>query len=482
MKRAILILLICTYSFAYGQRKQLAWADSIINNKTIRIPYYKMDNIGHESKFFPMPFGRSEFEDTTGMYQLLDADILSVDLVFTDYPSNLDLKALNRNRFLALSKLLPNAANNSYTQWQTFRQMNGYSKETAKGMLHGFVINYRPKASPAFTKAEVNFIKSITPEEVIIEPETPKAELPKKKVNNWNEIHKSSRTKYFFYNERQVKEMGHDKKAISRNIEPKDSLVAISVRDAVENKFITQKDYNTYKGKDSVYLLLYPAPEPDTFLLKRMYRPRPLPVADSTVIKIFKRNTFKSILVVADVTASMSPYTAQFIQWLSEEANQKNLRSLVCFNDGDRRQDKPLGNTEGIYGELYNNPIQISELVQRTMAKGSGGDLPENDCEALIKGIAMFKDYEDVILIADAWAPVRDIGLANQITKPVHVMACGSCAPHPDYVHIAFVTKGTLHIDDADVVDLSPLQFGKPITIRGRSYIVDNGRVAFSYK
>ncbi len=477
MKRVIGSLLFFSMSVSHAQKTGV-FIDSILRNRTLRIPVYQLATIGNQSKLLSMPFGKSEFLDTAGIYCLRDAELLSIDLVFTDYPAKLDLKPLNRSRFLTLTKLLPNAMSNPNTLWQVIRQMDGYDKETAMGMVHGFVINYRKKPSRSETRKEIELVKAMTPEEIIIAPE-PEKIPPPKKVNNWEVIHRSGRTKYLFYHDRQIKSIGPDKKEVAKGMEKRDSLFSLDIKEARQLKLLTENDKVLYAGKDSTYILLYPRPQEDTFLMRRMYRPSVIYQRDSSVMTVLKRNRFRNMLVVADVTGSMSPYTSQIVQWLSDEANQQNLRSFVCFNDGDSKQNeaKEIGSTGGIYGEIFKDPIQISELIQHTMYKGGGGDTPENVCEALIKGIGLFSNYEDVVLIADNWAPVRDISLVGQVTKPIRIVACGDFAPHPDYVDIAFHTRGSLHLSNEDITDLSALTIGKPLTIRGKSYVLQNGRV-----
>lgn len=457
--------------------------DSILNNRTLKIPTYHLAKAGNESKFFAMQFGKSEFVDTTGLYVLRNADILSIDLVFTDYPAKLDLKALNKSRFIELSKLLPRAMKNVYTQWQIFRQMDGNTKESAKGMLHGFVINYRLKESIDETVKEIELLKSVTPE--LIEKKRDDENIkPNAKPNHWALMHDDRKLKYMVYKERLVKGINPDKEKLESLKEKKDSLFSLVTKDALSLKLIDEKEKSMYTKKDSVYVLLYPLPEPDTFLLRRMERSKVLPKEDSTIIKALTRNKFKNMLVVADVTNSMAPFSAQLIQWLSQEGQQNNLRSFVCFNDGDGKQleYKQIGNTGGIYGAAYKNPVQISELMQETMAKGSGGDFPENVCEAIIKAIDMFKMYDDVVLIADSWAPVRDIELVSKIKKPIKVILCGDFSPQADYVTIAYVTGGSLHFMNDDMVDLSPLNNGGSLIIGGKKYVVQNGKVVVLLK
>ncbi len=473
MKHGLSFVLILLLLQSNAQQPT-AFIDSILNNRTLKIPAYHLATAGNQSKFFAMQFGKSEFVDTTGLYILRNADILSIDLVFTDYPAKLDLKPLNKSRFIALSKLLPRAMKNPFTQWQIFRQMDGSTKETAKNMLHGFVVNYRIKESIDETVKEIELLKSYTPE--LMEK---KEDDMKAKANHWALMHDDRKRKYMVYKDRLVKGINPDREKLEMQKEKRDTLLSFVTKDALSLKLIDEKEKSMYAKKDSVYVLLFPLPEPDTFLLRRMERSKVAPQEDSTIIKALTRNKFKNMLVVADVTNSMAPFTVQLIQWLSEEGQQQNLRSFVCFNDGDGKQVeyKQIGNTGGIYGAEYKNPVQVSELMQEVMAKGSGGDFPENVCEALIKGIAMFKNYDDVVLIADSWAPVRDIELVSKITKPVKVILCGDFSPQADYVTIALLTGGSLHFMNEDMVDLSPLKNGKTLMIRGKEYALQGDKV-----
>jgi hypothetical protein len=191
------------------------------------------------------------------------------------------------------------------------------------------------------------------------------------------------------------------------------------------------------------------------------------------------------MLVVADVTTSMNQYNAQIVQWIAMQTNQQNLKALVCFNDGDGKQTehKIIGATGGIYGEVFSSPTQIGDLIVNIMHNGSGGDIAENNCEALIKAISMFNNYEDVVLIADSWSPVRDIELLPQITQPIKIIVCGNdLGPHPDYVSIAYFTNGSLHFIDGDVTNFSLLKENKIMNIKGTNYILKNGRVAYALK
>lgn len=461
------------------------FVDSILQHKTIKLPVYEPINKNFERKFFTMEFCKSKFVDTTGMYLLQDAEILSINLVFTDYPSSLDLKPLNRSRFIQLNKYLPNAIQNKNTQWLVIRQMNGYDKTTAKDMFHGFVINYRLPVQQKERKQEIDYIRFVTPdpipepEEVLVERVPEK----KEKVRHWDII-RNGETKYNVLLDRFIKKISNDKLAVDEEFKKRDTIVIMTRKNALRYKIINGREKELDAKKDSIYVLLDALPKEIQHIPPRV-KPKVILKKDSTFFNIVGRNKFKDILVIADVTTSMNQYNAQVVQWIAMQTNQKSLRALVCFNDGDAKQteDKVIGATGGIYGEAFSSPTQIGDLMEKAMAMGSGGDIAENNCEAIIKAINMFSNYEDIVLIADSWSPIRDIELLPQITKPIKVIVCGNdLGPHPDYVSLAYFTKGSLHFEDADIFDFSLLSENKVMNIKGTNYILKNDRVVYSVK
>jgi hypothetical protein len=157
------------------------FVDSILQHKNIRIPVYEPSIKNFERKFFTMEFCKSKFIDTAGIYLLQNAEILSINLIFTDYPSSLDLKPLNRSRLIQLNKYLPAAMQNKNTQWLIIRQMDGYDKNSAKDMFHGFVVNYRLPIEAKERKLETDYIKFVTPDPIPEVEEEVVEKVPAKK-------------------------------------------------------------------------------------------------------------------------------------------------------------------------------------------------------------------------------------------------------------------------------------------------------------
>jgi hypothetical protein len=115
-----------------------------------------------------------------------------------------------------------------------------------------------------------------------------------------------------------------------------------------------------------------------------------------------------------------------------------------------------------------------------TIRNGQGGDAPENVIEAILYGLKKKKTTENVVLIADNWAKVRDINLLSRVKVPVRVLLCGvteGMEINPDYLNIAYKTKGSVHTIEQDITTLMQQTTGKKFTINGVDYIIKNGNI-----
>ena len=83
------------------------FVDSILENRTLKIPAYEIPDTDADNLILKMPYGQSSFLDTAGLSLLQNAQLLSVDLLFSDYPAASNLKTLNKNRLMALCQLMP---------------------------------------------------------------------------------------------------------------------------------------------------------------------------------------------------------------------------------------------------------------------------------------------------------------------------------------------------------------------------------------
>ncbi|MBX9852491.1 MAG: hypothetical protein K2X86_12140 [Cytophagaceae bacterium] len=206
------------------------------------------------------------------------------------------------------------------------------------------------------------------------------------------------------------------------------------------------------------------------------------PFEDSVVFKVFNRNNWGKMVIVNDWTGSMYPYGAQAVLWHRMNFEKNAIKYFVFFNDGNQKLDrqKRIGNTGGIY---YSKPDSIDYIlkVMKLVAKrGNGGDIPENNIESLLKAIKLFKGYDELVMIADNNAAVKDLILLEKVTVPVRIILCGKASGqpvHPHYLEIARKTGGSVHTIQEDVVNLGNLKEGEKITISGYQYAIRKGKL-----
>lgn len=201
---------------------------------------------------------------------------------------------------------------------------------------------------------------------------------------------------------------------------------------------------------------------------------------DSLILNVFSRNPLWSKeLIVADFTGSMSPYYIDLLAWFCLQ-NYKEKTTFAFFNDGDGKADdlKTLGSTGGVHQFRTNNIDTIAKYVYETIKAGDGGDVPENDIEAILKALDQNPTVKELILIADNWSDMKDYNLRGRVTKPVHILLCGTdYGINLQYLNLAMETKGSVHTLNQDLDNLYKLNEGSTFTLNGQSFIVRNRRI-----
>ncbi len=111
------------------------------------------------------------------------------------------------------------------------------------------------------------------------------------------------------------------------------------------------------------------------------------------------------------------------------------------------------------------------------MEAGNGGDLEENNIEALIKTEQLFPNCKSIVMIADNFATPRDMSLLNQLKKPVHVIVCGaSPILNENYLTIAYVTKGSVHFNNKDITNVHTFEEGATVQVGKETFVLKKGK------
>lgn len=197
----------------------------------------------------------------------------------------------------------------------------------------------------------------------------------------------------------------------------------------------------------------------------------------NTFTKIFERKKWSNSVFACDVTGSMSPYLAQLITWLSLTKIDQEKAAFLFFNDGDMTPDKRkiIGSTGGLYncvgGKDFN---KIISTMQNAMFNGFGGDCPENNIEALLALEAKYPKAKQLVMVADNWAPIKDLVLVDKLTKPVRIILCGvnKNGINVDYLNLAYQTGGSIHTIERDIERLSDEKEGSTFRFNNKKYVL----------
>ncbi len=223
----------------------------------------------------------------------------------------------------------------------------------------------------------------------------------------------------------------------------------------------------SYAHFDKKGYVTYESPSKETTLKFDKFLNGEYKIKDSTLFFVFKRNKeWKKMMLVADMTGSMFPYIGQMLVWYRQNYEDGRVKYYTLFNDGDNLTDdkKTLGRTGGVHPFEAKDYRKLKKDIEDVRKLGEGGDDPENDVEALTAAMVAFRDYSDIILIADE-SNVRDMALLKRIKKPIHVIMCGTKKGiNEQYLRIAYQTKGSFHTISNDI-DMKKLKDGEEFQV-----------------
>jgi len=418
-----------------------------------------------------MEFGKAAFSYSQegAIGKLKDANIARIDLVYSDYPTGQDFSPLTKKRFESLEKLLPFVFKDVSLEFRKIRQTIAKTKATAQGLQHGFFIYFRSKPTKEESAKEIGKLKELIKADSkdidIIKEDT--TSLSDSVITNWCGTTMVMVDTTGFLGDSTLNNPWHIPGDIPRITKK------WAVKDYLKSGLYPEINPKDYAEWDSVYHIKIggdcPTYSSDFFLYQ---------LADTTVSNVFNRHQWSSAVILADVTGSMYPYTGQLLQWLKLTMTSKAKRHFTFFNDGDNKDDaaKVIGKTGGIYSVYTDSYDEVEKTIEKAMLNGGGGDAPENNIEALLESEKLCAGCDSIVMIVDNWAPVKDISLLAKYNKPVKVVVCGVMGSiNKDYLKLVRDTKGSLHLMEEDIYNLSELKEGESIKIHGVNYKLVKG-------
>jgi hypothetical protein len=401
--------------------------DRILKDPTQLTEYEFSEGTPFKHIALPFDFGSDQFKDSTILAKLENTHIKYITYVYSDFKSDSEFKQeeLNRERLYNLYQYFPELFDSNETEWKIIEQTGVNSEQNAKELFHGFVVYYRPSPTKESMESEIAFMESMIDTALTFISPVSETSSIITTVESVAVIDELGSEAYY------------------------ESDIAFEVADSAYTSEVGTFDYGNY-------------------------------FQDTTVSAVLNRNkNWDKMLINCDLTGSMSPYSAQLFVWHRLNIDKNKIQHFVFFNDGDMTPDnkKNAGNTGGIYYSKADNFDDLKEVAYKCMRNGYGGDAPENDIEAMLKGFKKCKDCGDVILIADNWANMRDYEFIDKIDRPVRIILCGTqFGINKQYLDLARATKGSVHTIEEDISNLMDLREGEEITISGHTFIIKNGR------
>lgn len=439
-KITILLLFISNLGVCMNttvSKKLISEIDQILDNKESIVQFNNSNIKSFKQVKIPFHYGTAGLTQSM-QSELKDANIKHITYVYTLFTSipDFDQHNLNQKRLLTLYNKVP-VAFNAETEWDVFEQTGATSKEEAKSYFHGFIIDYQPRPTKESMRAEVKAMDHYL-----------------------DSIFDTKSAKPYMY----IKET---------------SIVKPS-------KFADSKNESSFSEtassslSDSTILIEIETPSGEIVAVNFISGYASTLPQDSTVTAVLNRHKeWNNMLIACDLTGSMWPYSTQLFVWHKLNFEKHKVQHFVFFNDGNSTPDnlKVAGKTGGIYHSTPSSFNQLKKDAQKCMMSGGGGDAPENDVEALLSGMNKCKDCNEIILIADNWANLRDYSFINQIDQPVKVILCGTqFGINEQYIELARKTGGSIHTMEEDITNLASMREGETIKIGKCKYKLQGGK------
>ena len=106
-------------------------------------------------------YGDYEIVNKEEAEKLVNATIISADLVYTKFPADEDFTELNHRRIEFLHLICPTIFNNTMTHWRLIAQTACKNEYAASILPHGFIITYKPAPSKESAKREWSYLKDV---------------------------------------------------------------------------------------------------------------------------------------------------------------------------------------------------------------------------------------------------------------------------------------------------------------------------------
>lgn len=525
MKKCVLALSLFLCTFAHAQENPEI--EALLRLERTQIGQIQATNSA-SSTLISSTFAQNDVAFQQSIDELRELTITKVYYVYTKYKQSPDFNQLNldRKRFKQLNASFPELITDGTVEWELIEQTGCTSPEMGAGFFHGFVIIHRPKQSEAERLAEIARLETFlsNPTDIFVQEQMdplvkqlnpPSNQTSSTLIPDQVAQFKAGSDAMLAYLKKSLRSdeivLKRDDKWVNTSftVEENGAITNIEIEgtqperiETAIRRSLTEMPKWTPAMRDSVpveskvdlelrvsysvsvngmYLMNGSRPAFDINLLME----KPVELTSSydgiTAQQIFLKSSpvykgmealdpFEKSALVMDVTGSMTDNVAALKRWITAHQDSLKFTSFTFFNDGDGKETrkKKIGETGGVYHTF--NVASINDLITQTMEKGSGGERPENDVEAILFAQKTDTICDVILLVADNYSEVRDLSLIPKINKKVNVLMCsGRGAVRVDYLLLAKETGGYL-LFKGERIELSGLQNRDVLSVGNYQY------------
>tara|TARA_Y100001980_G_C14556920_1_gene353979 strand:- start:108996 stop:110561 length:1566 start_codon:yes stop_codon:yes gene_type:complete len=444
--------------------------------------------------------------------------ITRIDLVYTAYreSSEFSQEALNKLRLKKLIENNPQLVQNRFFEWRLIEQTGCNDPQSCKSFFHGFVVYYDKYYTKEDMKQEIDTIQQNMRE---LEYNISRYDsLKRYEVHdltcafpplNVSQQTLSDEFKQYYqcderFNGKIFFDVSVDDKGRPQEVDIKGTqFPCIKITENILKYILRWKRGITIDGKSFPFTakgtITFPlsrecvtitdyVPLPEvarrynmeirgfncyTYVVDSFYTDIIPKIHKKAVSSVLFRNQWEDDLIIVDATGSMYPYTADLLKWI--RLNPTETKTYIFFNDGDDKptQHKVIGKTGGIYHIQSSNYLDVKEMLFQSMRKGGGGDLYENNFEALLYGVNLTGNTTGAIMIADNHSFPRDHELLKGYSGNLKIILCGTeRGVNTNYLNLAYHYGFSIHTLTSDLTNLQNLKSGQSIKIDQTSYVL----------
>lgn len=467
-------LLPCFWLLLVGTLPVVAQHDveAILAQTPVEMPAYDTTSC-ERCIYLGIAYGGTAFLNME-VLKLFDGEAVEeVEMVYSSFARtrNFDQTSLNRERLHRLLSVAPELFDEQVERWRVVRQTNCRTLEESERLFHGFVVHIKPRKAVRTKGGTLAPVDEALAKKKIYKPLVYRDTVVKRQSVNI------------------VRQTKRSCEPTGRYLPRDDDKRRAGVR------YDTDRAMLLWKRKIEKQCTTFVSYRYDTLVRTLKLKVHPvtgklldaspyLGRKDSTIQEAMDRNWWEwqseKCIVVQDVTSSMTDLLPQTLMWNEMNAGDHSIEHFVFFNDGDGKPSnkKVLGKTGGVYYVVSESLETIQDKANYAASQGNGGDTAENNVEALLFAEEKCPDCRISLMVADNYAPVRDLALAKNLRRTVRILVCGEIGMpvHADYVTIAALTGGSIHTQILDVDLHDAMSSGQPVIVGDYKYVFQNGR------